>query len=104
MVLFDRTGKPLTGEPKIGTGTEAYVSFEFRDFYTPLVGAGVSLRIKAAQLLKIVEYGADASTYGFSSEDDEENDGEQGGTTDDTETPEPEESEDAEGGTEADDL
>lgn len=66
--LFDAAAKPITQDIKIGGGTEAKVSFEAFPFFTKLVGAGVSLRLKAVQILKLVEWGGDGSYYGFDNE------------------------------------
>ena len=45
------------------------VSYELVPYHTSLVGAGVSLRLKAAQILKLVSGdGAAASSFGFAKE------------------------------------
>ncbi len=69
--LFDAKGKPLGMDTKIGGGTKMKVAFEMVPFYTALAGAGVSLRLKAAQVIDLVEYsgGGDGSAYGFGKED-----------------------------------
>lgn len=51
---------------KIGSGTEMKVSFQLYPWWTALLGAGVSLRLKGAQILKLVEYSQD---LGFTSEE-----------------------------------
>lgn len=67
--LFDAQGHPLKAGVKIGGGSEIKVSFEVVPFYTALVGAGVSLRMKAVQILKLQEYqSGNASSYGFEAE------------------------------------
>lgn len=71
-VLFDAKLAPMPDDAKIGGGSEGYVSFEFNKFYTALVGAGVSLRLKGVQVTKLVEFGADAGYYGFEAEEDED--------------------------------
>jgi ssDNA-binding protein len=99
-VLFDAKLLPLPSDSRIGGGSEGYVSFEFNKFYTVLVGAGVSLRLKGVQITKLVEFGADAAYYGFEAE------GEEGETSE--ETPEApaagDDSDTPQDGTEADDL
>ena len=79
--LFDAKGKPLTGEPKIGGGSTIKVSYEVVPYYTAIAGAGVSLRLKAVQIIELKEYsgGGNAESYGFGEEegfeaDDEDND------------------------------
>ena len=79
--LFDAKGKPLTGEPKIGGGSVIKVSYEVVPYYTAIAGAGVSLRLKAVQIIELKEYsgGGNAESYGFGEEegfeaDDEDND------------------------------
>ena len=79
--LFDAKGKPLTGEPKIGGGSAIKVSYEVVPYYTAIAGAGVSLRLKAVQIIELKEYsgGGNAESYGFGEEegfeaDDEDND------------------------------
>ena len=79
--LFDAKGKPLTGEPKIGGGSTIKVSYEVVPYYTAIAGAGVSLRLKAVQIIELKEYsgGGNAESYGFGEEegfeaDEEDND------------------------------
>lgn len=69
--LFDAKGKPLDREVLIGGGTKMKVAFEVVPFYTALVGAGLSLRLKAVQVIDLVEYsgGGNGSSYGFGEED-----------------------------------
>lgn len=86
VAVFDAKGKPLTAG-KIGSGTLAKVAFEFTPFYVAASKtAGVSLRLKAVQCIEIVEFGGDASQYGFGAEDDDSETETAGETTDDTET------------------
>lgn len=73
--IFDAKGKP-TKVKRIGGGSVLRVSFVPEAFYTPLVGAGVTLRMKAVQLLELKEYSADAKTYGFGEEDGFSSEGE----------------------------
>jgi hypothetical protein len=71
VVLFDAKGKPITSAPNIGGGSKVKVSYEVVPYYTAIAGAGVSLRVKAVQILELVEYsgGASADAYGFGEED-----------------------------------
>jgi hypothetical protein len=67
-VIFDASGKVVTNDPKIGGGSRLKVSYELNQFATAL-GAGVSLRLKAVQIIELVEFGANAEYYGFEAED-----------------------------------
>ena len=69
--LFDAKGKPLTGEPKIGGGSVIKVSYEVVPYYTAIAGAGVSLRLKAVQIIELKAYsgGGNAESYGFGEEE-----------------------------------
>lgn len=68
--LFDAKGKPLT-DVNVGGGSKVKVSYECVPFYTALIGAGISLRLRAVQVIDLVEFtgGADAGAYGFEEED-----------------------------------
>lgn len=78
--LFDAKGKPLPEGVKIGSGTIAKVSFEIVPFYTALVGAGVSLRLKAVQVINLKEWGSagNGSAYGFEEEEGDDIEGSEG--------------------------
>ena len=69
--LFDAKGKPLTGDPKVGGGSVIKVSYEVVPYYTAIAGAGVSLRMKAVQIIELKEYsgGGTAESYGFGEEE-----------------------------------
>lgn len=69
--LFDAKGKPLGNDIKIGGGSKLKVSFELVPYYTAIAGAGVSLRLKAVQVIDLVEYssGGSGESYGFGKED-----------------------------------
>lgn len=71
VALFDAKGKPITNAPNIGGGSKVKVSFEINSYYTAIAGAGLSLRVKAVQILDLVEFGggANAESYGFGAED-----------------------------------
>lgn len=73
-VLFDAKGKPM--DENIYGGSRIKVAGEIFPFNSPTVGAGVSLRLKAVQVLELVSSsGADASAYGFEEEDGYESNG-----------------------------
>jgi hypothetical protein len=67
--LFDAKGTPLPADVKIGGGSTLKVAFELNPFVSA-IGAGVSLRLKAVQVLDLKEYGqSSADSYGFGQED-----------------------------------
>ncbi|WP_158892892.1 MULTISPECIES: hypothetical protein [unclassified Pseudomonas] len=53
VALFDAKGKSLTHDVKLGTDTVAHVSCFVAPFYTALLGAGVTLRLRAVKLLEL---------------------------------------------------
>jgi hypothetical protein len=71
VAIFDAKGKPILGEIKIGGGTKMKVSYELVPYYTAIAGAGISLRVRAVQIIELVEYGsgAQAGSFGFGEED-----------------------------------
>jgi hypothetical protein len=84
--LFDAKGKPAEPEAIWG-GSLLKVSFEVVPFYTKLIGAGVSLRLKAVQIIELRKGGgASAENYGFGAEEgyeEEDAAGEAGFASDD---------------------
>lgn len=70
-VLFDAKGERISGDPKVGAGSKVKVNFEIRPYYTALVGAGISLSLKAVQIIKLESYGGggNASQFGFDEEE-----------------------------------
>lgn len=75
--VFDAKGNKLSETPKIGSGSTLKMGVEIFPYYTDLNGFGYSLRLKAVQIIDLVEYNAgDASSFGFSSEEGFTSDGE----------------------------
>lgn len=71
--VFDGAGNRLNNdELKAGQGSTIRVSIEIRPYFTALVGAGVSLRVRAVQILELVEFGGggSASNHGFDTDGD----------------------------------
>jgi hypothetical protein len=68
--IFDAKGKPLQ-DVNVGGGSKVKVAYELIHYYTAIAGAGVSLRLKAVQVIDLVEFsgGAGADAYGFGKED-----------------------------------
>lgn len=76
--LFDAKGNPFEGE-EIWGGSKIKVSFEVVPFYTKLIGAGITLRLKAAQIIELRQGGgASAENYGFGEEEGYESEDEAG--------------------------
>lgn len=70
LAVYDAAGVALKPIPKVGGGSVLKVSFEPGAFYTALVGAGVTLRLEAVQIIKLEEWGdRSASSYGFEKEE-----------------------------------
>lgn len=70
--IFDAKAKPFTGSENIGGGSKIKVSCEIVPYHTALAGLGVSLRLKAVQVIDLVEFTGktgDASAHGFSEEE-----------------------------------
>lgn len=69
--IYDATGKPIPqNELKIASGSKVKVCAELVPFFTDLVGAGITLRLKAVQIIELVEYqGVSAERFGFGSEE-----------------------------------
>lgn len=70
--IFDARGRALAKPPEIWGGSEGYVSFEASPYFIPGTGAaGVSLRLNAVQLVRLVQGGQrDAAAFGFAAQDD----------------------------------
>jgi hypothetical protein len=68
--LFDAKGQPLVGDVKLGGGSKIKVSYEVLPYYTAIAGAGISLRVRAVQVIELVEFSsAGAGAFGFGEED-----------------------------------
>lgn len=69
--IFNAAGTPMKGESlKIGNGTTMRVSYVIDPFHTAL-GVGVSLKLEGVKILNLVEYGANAESYGFGEDESE---------------------------------
>lgn len=69
--IFDAKGKPIMGDAKVGGGSKVKVAYELVPYYTAIAGAGISLRLKAVQVIDLKEFsgGASADAFGFGKED-----------------------------------
>lgn len=72
--IFDAKGKKLVRPPIIGSGSELILSVELYPYYAANdKTVGVSFRLEAVQVIKLVTGGArDAGGYGFGEEDGDE--------------------------------
>lgn len=64
--IFDAKKAEIVGK-RIGGGSKIRVSYELSPFmnYTPTIGQGVSLRLKAVQVIELREFSGDAASFGF---------------------------------------
>lgn len=70
--VFNADGTPIDPEARLGSGSEMQVSYTLGAFHNGL-GYGISLRLEAVRVLKVVEWGqGDASSYGFEVEETED--------------------------------
>jgi hypothetical protein len=70
--LFDAKGKPVADRSSLKgmwSGTVGKVSFEACPFYQAAIGAGITLRLKAVQVISLVESSGSADSFGFGEED-----------------------------------
>jgi len=66
--LFDAKGKAVTAN--LGGGSIVKVAFAIAPFYAPTLGAGVTLRLYAVQIIDLKTYGEkSADAYGFGEEE-----------------------------------
>lgn len=67
--LFDAQGKPC--DAKVGSGSLVRLAVEPRAWFTAALGFGLTLNLKAVQVIDLVEYGGGggASSFGFSAEE-----------------------------------
>lgn len=68
-LLVDAKGN-VAKNTRVGGGSIIKVSYEVGEFFTMLVGAGVTLRLRGVQVIEYKEYdGADANSLGFEEEE-----------------------------------
>lgn len=103
VAIFDAKLKPIKGDLMAGSGSVMKVSFEMVPYcIAGQKAVGVTLRLKAVQILELVEYGGgdDASAFGFGEEDGFEDSGDgsedfEDDTSDDDDSESEEDAEDA---------
>lgn len=59
--FFDASGKEVPLGLRIGSGSELRISCEINRYFTPALGAGVSLRLKAVQIISLQTWGGGVS-------------------------------------------
>lgn len=70
VAIFDSQGKPMT-DISIWSGSQMKVSADLIPYFTAMAGAGVSLRLRAVQITKLVEGGnSNSAGHGFDHVDD----------------------------------
>ena len=66
VAMFDASGKPIGKDVSVWSGSEMKVSAELIPYFTSMVGAGVSMRLRAVQITNLVEGGGgNAKGFGF---------------------------------------
>ena len=80
ITAFDSKGHPITtlddeGEkvphvPKIGSGSTLKMAVEVNTWFVPSQGFGYTLRLRAVQVIDLVEYGGGDGSFGFGAEED----------------------------------
>jgi len=65
--LFDSQGKPMA--ERVGGGSVVKVGCEISPFFSPTIGVGATLRLKAVQVIDLKEFGGSSSDSWFSKED-----------------------------------
>jgi hypothetical protein len=69
VALFDAKCVPLKKDVRIGGGSTIRVTYEPRAYYTKLAGAGLTLQLKAVQVIDLQQYSANAESFMFEEED-----------------------------------
>jgi hypothetical protein len=70
--LFDASGQPVKSENcRVGSGSQVRCSIEPRTWYNPSVGFGMTLSLRAVQVIELVESsgGSSADSFGFDAEE-----------------------------------
>ena len=72
VVMFDSNNKPIVEKLLIGNGSDVKVAYNPMPYYTPTMGASVSLKLVGVQILNLVPYDNNndsAESLGFKKED-----------------------------------
>ena len=62
--VFDASGTRLGKAPNVGSGSTLKLSTEVYTWFTPTQGFGYTLRLKAVQVIDLVEYAGGGSVFG----------------------------------------
>ena len=65
VALFDSAGKKMNNPPNIGSGSKMRVGVEPLAWFSPLIGVGYTLRLKAVQVIELTEYAGDSGGFSF---------------------------------------
>lgn len=63
VLLVDKSNHPVEG--RVGSGSEIKIGFEPFVWYVPSMGVGITLRLKAVQVLNLVEFGGSNASDEF---------------------------------------
>jgi len=69
IAAVDSQGKKID-MPKIGSGSTLKMAVEVNTWFVPSQGFGYTLRLRAVQVLDLIEYGGGDSSFGFGAEAD----------------------------------
>jgi hypothetical protein len=69
VLLVDKSNHPVEG--RVGSGSEIKIGFEPFVWYVPSMGVGITLRLKAVQVLNLVEFGGSNASDEFDFEFEE---------------------------------
>ena len=69
IAAVDSQGKKIE-MPKIGSGSTLKMAVEVNTWFVPSQGFGYTLRLRAVQVLDLIEYGGGSSSFGFGAEAD----------------------------------
>ena len=69
--LVDAKGTPIDPDKvSVGSGSKIKISYSIYPYYSAMVGAGLSLQLRAVQIIDLVEYaGSDGKSLGFTEEE-----------------------------------
>ena len=69
IAAYDSQGKKIE-TPKIGSGSTLKMAVEVNTWFVPSQGFGYTLRLRAVQVIDLVEYGGGDGSFGFGAEED----------------------------------
>ena len=69
IAAYDSQGKKIE-TPKIGSGSTLKMAVEVNTWFVPSQGFGYTLRLRAVQVIDLVEYGGGDGGFGFGAEED----------------------------------